>query len=38
VTTLSQVSADGTVTWSSSADHRVVYPGAGWAVIGHISL
>lgn len=34
----SQVGADGTVTWASSADHRVVYPARGWSVIGHVSL
>jgi len=34
----SQISPDGTVTWSSSADHRVIYPAAGWSVIGHVTL
>lgn len=32
----SQVGADGTVTWASAATPVVVYPAAGWAVIGHI--
>ena len=34
----SQISPDGTVTWSSSADHRVIYPAAGWTNIGHLTL
>ena len=34
----SQIDADGTVTWSSSADHRVIYPAAGWNIIGHVTL
>jgi hypothetical protein len=33
----SQIEADGAVTWSSSADHRVIYPAAGWANIGHVN-
>jgi hypothetical protein len=32
----SQIQADGTVLWSSSAAHRVVYPAAGWTVISHV--
>lgn len=32
----SQIQADGTVVWSSSAAHRVVYPAAGWSVVGHV--
>lgn len=32
----SQIGPDGTVTWSSSAGHRVVYPAAGWTVVGHV--
>jgi hypothetical protein len=32
----SQIYPDGTVVWSSSAAHRVVYPAAGWSVIGHV--
>jgi len=34
----SQIGADGTVTWSASAGHRVAYPAAGWTVIGHADL
>jgi hypothetical protein len=34
----SQINADGTVAWASSAAHRVVYPGEGWTVISHVSL
>lgn len=34
----SRIAPDGTVTWSSSAAHRVIYPAAGWAVIGHADL
>jgi hypothetical protein len=34
----SQISADGTVTWSSSADHRVIYPAQGWTIIAHVTL
>jgi len=34
----SQISPDGTVTWSASPDHRVIYPAAGWTVIGHVTL
>jgi len=30
--------ADGTVTWSSSAAHKVIYPGTGWHLIGHVNL
>lgn len=34
----SQINTDGTVIWSSSPDHRVVYPAAGWDLIGHVDL
>lgn len=34
----SQIGGDGTVTWAAAVDHRVIYPGAGWTVIGHASL
>jgi hypothetical protein len=34
----SMIKADGTSTWSSSPDHRVVYASAGWTVIGHVNL
>lgn len=34
----SAVAPDGTVTWSSSAAHRVIYPASGWTVIGHADL
>jgi len=34
----SQISPDGSVTWSASADHKVTYPAAGWTVIGHVTL
>jgi len=34
----SQIGTDGTVTWSASADHRVVYTGAGWIMAGHVTL
>lgn len=33
----SGISADGTVTWAASVDHRVIYPAAGWTVVGHVS-
>jgi hypothetical protein len=32
----SQIQADGTVLWSSSAARRVAYPAAGWTVISHV--
>lgn len=31
----SQIGPDGAVTWSASADHRVIYPAAGWTLAGH---
>jgi hypothetical protein len=31
-----RIGPDGTVLWSSSAGHYVVYPAAGWTVIAHI--
>jgi hypothetical protein len=34
----SQISPDGIATWSSSLDHRVIYPAVGWTVIGHCNL
>ena len=34
----SQINPDGSVIWSSSPSHRVVYPSAGWSVIGHVNL
>ena len=34
----SQISGDGTVQWAAAGSHRVVYPAAGWTVIGHASL
>lgn len=33
----SQIGSDGTVTWSASVDHRVVYPAAGWTVVAHVN-
>lgn len=33
-----QAGPDGTVLWSSSAGHHVVYPAAGWTVAGHVDL
>jgi hypothetical protein len=33
-----RTSPDGTVLWSSSAGHYVVYPAAGWQVVGHVDL
>jgi len=33
-----QIQPDGTVVWSSSAARRVIYPAAGWTVIGNASL
>lgn len=33
-----QVDADGTVTWASSASHQVIYPAQGYTVIGHVGL
>jgi len=32
------VDAEGTVTWASAANAMVVYPAAGWSVIGHVDL
>lgn len=34
----SVIQEDGTVLWSSSAGHRVVYPAEGWTVISHVDL
>jgi hypothetical protein len=34
----SQIRADGSVAWSSSAAARVKYPAAGWTVVGHVDL
>jgi hypothetical protein len=34
----SQIQPDGTVVWSSSVAHRVIYPAAGWTVVGHVDL
>jgi hypothetical protein len=34
----SQIGNDGTVTWSSSPSHRVVYSASGWVPIGHVTL
>jgi hypothetical protein len=34
----SQIRPDGTVVWSSAVTPRVVYPAAGWTVIGHADL
>ena len=34
----SEISPDGTVTWSSSGAHKVIYPGTGWHLIGHVNL
>jgi len=34
----SQIGLDGTVTWSSSADHKVVYTASGWNHVGHVTL
>jgi hypothetical protein len=33
-----RIGPDGTVLWSSSAGHHVVYPAAGWTVVGHVDL
>jgi hypothetical protein len=33
-----RTSPDGTVLWSASAGHHVVYPAAGWQVAGHVDL
>jgi hypothetical protein len=30
-----QISEDGSVLWSASPNHAVVYPAAGWTIIGH---
>jgi hypothetical protein len=32
----SQITPDGTVTWSASSSRQVIYPAAGWSVIGHV--
>ena len=32
----SQIQADGTIVWSSSAQHQVIYPAVGWTVIAHV--
>ena len=34
----SSIGPDGTVTWSSSAHHAVIYPAYGWTNIGHVDL
>ncbi len=34
----SHINLDGSVLWSSAASHAVVYPVAGWIVIGHVDL
>jgi len=34
----SAVGQDGAVTWSSATARQVVYPAAGWQVIGHVDL
>jgi hypothetical protein len=34
----SRITPEGGVLWSSSAAGRVVYPAAGWTVIGHADL
>lgn len=34
----SQISDDGSVLWSSSPDHRMIYPAKDWSVVGHVSL
>lgn len=33
-----RISADGAVLWSSSAGRHVVYPAAGWQIVGHVDL
>ena len=33
-----RIGPDGAVLWSSSAGHHVVYPAAGWQVVGHVDL
>jgi hypothetical protein len=33
-----RIGPDGAVLWSSSAGHYVVYPAAGWQVVGHVDL
>lgn len=34
----SQIRGDGTVAWAASVSRQVIYPAAGWTVIGHVSL
>jgi hypothetical protein len=34
----SQIGADGNVMWSAAVDHKVIYPGTGWTIIGHVTL
>ena len=34
----SEIKPDGTVHWSSSGTHRVVYTANGWTVIGHAEI
>lgn len=34
----SAISSDGSVIWSTSVNHTVVYQTAGWSVIGHAEL
>ena len=33
-----EIGADGQVMWAASADHKVIYPGTGWTIIGHADL
>lgn len=32
----SRIGADGTVTWSASPGHQVIYPASGWAAVAHV--
>ena len=34
----SQINPDGNVIWSASPSRQVIYPAAGWSIIGHVSL
>ena len=32
------IQTDGTVVWSASADHRVIYNAGGWTVVGTVTF
>lgn len=34
----STIKSDGTINWSSSTTHGVVYSATGWTVVGHVPI